>query len=425
MLTPKAKIILFKGKKLKNGKRPIMLQIKIADNKYKRISLEMSAKDSEWNATDARFKNTTKNKSKNRDLIDHIDRANDILNEMYVEMKKERKDFSFDEFKNRFLGKETSNEIPATFLGFLQWYINYLTEKQRIGDASTYKNLHRILVQYGVKETMMLSDVNKVWLEDYEIFMSKRKNKYTGLPIKKVSIRHYMVCIRTMFNKAIYFEVTSHYPFRNSANPKGYSFSHLKSPRISKSITDEELKLFLDFDWQNSTRKQKMAWKIAYFIFIFRGMPISDVANLTIDDISNNEVVFARIKTKKKVPNIPLDNPKRQWILDLFKEDTDGYHLVPILHKDRHITETQKRNRINKIKTWVNTGLKEIAKIQGIKSNLHTYVFRHSFSRKVLEKYGIWHLKEVLGHQNVNTTQAYAESLSTKQLNKTDDVFDW
>jgi hypothetical protein len=207
MLTPKAKIILFKGKKLKNGKRPIMLQIKIADNKYKRISLEMSAKESEWNATDARFKNTTKNKSKNRDLIDHIDRANDILNEMYVEMKKERKDFSFDEFKNRFLGKETSNEIPATFLGFLQWYIKYLTEKQRIGDASTYKKLHRILVQYGVKETMMLSDVNKVWLEDYEIFMSKRKNKYTGLPIKKVSIRHYMVCIRTMFNKAIYFEV--------------------------------------------------------------------------------------------------------------------------------------------------------------------------------------------------------------------------
>jgi site-specific recombinase XerD len=66
-----------------------------------------------------------------------------------------------------------------------------------------------------------------------------------------------------------------------------------------------------------------------------------------------------------------------------------------------------------------------ITQIQGIKSNLHTYVFRHSFSRKVLEKYGIWHLKEVLGHQNVNTTQAYAESLSTKQLNKTDDVFDW
>jgi hypothetical protein len=46
------------------------------------------------------------------------------------------------------------------------------------------------------------------------------------------------------------------------------------------------------------------------------------------------QVKFGRIKTKTKVPNVPL-NEKRRWIIDLLTEDpgfcTDGDHLVPIL----------------------------------------------------------------------------------------------
>jgi len=68
--------------------------------------------------------------------------------------------------------------------------------------------------------------------------------------------------------------------------------------------------------------------------------------------------------------------------------------------------------------------MKEIAIIQGINLNLHTYVLRDTFSRKVLEKYGIWHLKEVMRHNSVTTTQSYATSLSNKQMEVTDSVFE-
>ena len=81
---------------------------------------------------------------------------------------------------------------------------------------------------------------------------------------------------------------------------------------------------------------------------------------------------------------------------------------------------------VNKMKTIVNSGMKEIAKIQGIEfDKLSTYVLRHTFSRKVLEKYGIWHLKETLGHKSVNTTQHYATSLSSKELEVTDSIFEF
>ena len=422
MLTPKFKIILFKGKQLKDGKRPIMLQVKKADNDYKRISLGMSAKECEWNQTDARFRGT-KHQSFNRDLADYEALAGSIVEKMFAEMRKERKPFSFNEFKDRFLGKQSASDKPQELLPFLKWYMDYLKEKDRIGDWAHYQTLYGVLEDFGVNSKLELIDINKDWLEKFEMYLTKRKSKTTGRPIKKRSIRNYIATLRTLFNKAIYFEVTSHYPFKNNANPKGYSFAHLKSARISKSISDEELQLFLNFDWEKGTRIQQQAWKIAFFIYIFRGMPIADAARLTKEDISNNEVVFARVKTHNKVPNIPLSHEKRKWILDLFEGETDGYHLVPILYKDRHITELQIRNRVHKITRDVNVGLREIAKIQGIKSHLTTYVFRHSFSRKVLNKYGVWHLKEVLGHASVETTQSYAGSLSNEELNETDSVF--
>jgi len=427
-MKPKSKIILFKGKKLKDGRFPIMLQLKIG-KQYKRLSLGMSATEREWNATDQRYKNKKKYKTHNWDLLDYQEDANEILSDMYREMRQSRKEFSFYAFKQRFCKKEDETEtaqekMPTELLGFLDWYIDYLTQLEKLGDRLHYKALKNVLKEYGVPKDFQLSDVTKVWLIKFETFIRSRKNPHTGKPIKKVSCFTYPKKLRTLFSKARYFEVTNHYPFKNPSNPQGYSFSHLKSPRISKSISDEELAKFWAFDWENAPRNLAYAWKIAYFIYHFRGIPISDAARLTKDDISNNEVMFARIKTHDKVPNIPLGNEKRQWILKLFEADTDGYHLVPIFFQGRHDTPQQQFNRIQKIKTRVNSGMKAIAELQGIDANLHTYVLRHTFSRKVLNEFGIWQLKEVHGHKSVQTTQAYAGSLSNKEIAKVDVLFD-
>lgn len=69
--------------------------------------------------------------------------------------------------------------------------------------------------------------------------------------------------------------------------------------------------------------------------------------------------------------------------MDLLAPETDGNHLIPILFDGRHNTAQSKRNRINKVKTWANTELKEIERNQGIQINMTIYVFRHTFSRKV------------------------------------------
>lgn len=425
MLTPTANIILFKGKKLVDGSHPIVLQVKVDTGKYKRISLGLSAKEKEWNATDSRFRDNSKHELDNRDLFDYETKAQNLLREMTEEMRRERKKFDFKLFKARFLGQEVKDATkPSTVLGFLEWYIQYLEEKNRLGDRDTFKALYNVLEQSGVTKNLQLADVDRDLLEDLEVKFSKRLNPHTNKPIKKRSVFSIFKRFKTLFNRSIEFDVNKNYPFRNSSNPKGYSFSHLNEARKSVSLSDDQLKKFFDFDWQSdeATRQEKMAWKICYFIYVCRGIPISDAARLTKEDIANNQIQFVRIKTGKKVPNIPLTE-KRKWIINLVKEETDGHHLVPILFNGRHDTEQSKRNRINKIKTWVNTGAKSIAQKQGIDVNISTYIFRHTFARQILEKYGIWTLKEVLGHADIKTTQAYAKSLSDKELEVTDEVF--
>ena len=424
MILPEAKIILYKGKTLKDNKHPIVLQVKIGTNDYRRISLSMAANSKEWNATDARFRDTKNKEYENRELFDAESKCNEILDQFIQKMKKERSHFDFNRFKAKFLGKDYADtDKPNTLLGFTYWYAEHLREKKRLGNMTSFTTLHSVLKQYETNEDLRLDEINTDFLESLEKKLIQRKNPHTGEPIKLNSVFSYYKTLKSLFNKAIYFGITENYPFRNSSNHRGYSFSHLKSPRISKTMSDEQVIKFFDFDWQNGTRKQKIGWKVAFFIYHFRGMPIGDAARLTKKDIINDQVMFGRIKTKSKVPNVPL-NEKRRWIIDLLSPDTDGDHLLPILFHGRHDTEQSIMNRINKMKTIVNTGMKEIAAIQGIDLNLHTYVLRHTFSRKVLEKYGIWHLKEVMGHKSVTTTQSYATSLSSKQLEVTDSVFE-
>jgi len=424
MILPEAKIILFKGKKLKDNSHPIVLQIKVGTNDYRRISLSMSAKEADWNSTDARYRDNSAKEYENRDLFELENKAKELLKESISKMREERQPFNYQRFKNKFLGREFDDgDKPKTLLSFIWWHAEQLREKGKLGTMTTFTTLHSVLKTHGCKESVKLDDVDVDFLENFEKKLVQRVNPHTGELIKKGSVFSYFKNLKSIFNKAIYYRVTKNYPFKNKANPWGYSFSHLKSPRISKTMSDEEIKKFFEFDWQNGTRQQKLAWKISFFIYHFRGIPIGDAARLTTKDIINKQVMFGRIKTSSKVPNIPI-NEQRQWIINLLKPSTDGIHLLPILHKGRHDSQQSIINRINKIKTIVNTGMKEIGEIQGVElKKLSTYVLRHTFSRKVLEKYGIWHLKETLGHKSVNTTQHYATSLSSKELEITDSIF--
>ncbi len=76
-------------------------------------------------------------------------------------------------------------------------------------------------------------------------------------------------------------------------------------------------------------------------------------------------------------------------------------------------------NRKLRMLRKINEGLKEIAKIVGIHSNLTTYVARHSYAT-ILKKSGISTtvISQALGHESEKTTQIYLESFENSIIDE-------
>ena len=97
---------------------------------------------------------------------------------------------------------------------------------------------------------------------------------------------------------------------------------------------------------------------------------------------------------------------------------SDDY-IFPILDRHIHKSEQQICNRVHKVIGHVNSNLKRIAEMAGLKVNLTTYVARHTFAT-VLKRSGvnIAIISESLGHSDLETTQIYLDSFENSQIDE-------
>ena len=138
------------------------------------------------------------------------------------------------------------------------------------------------------------------------------------------------------------------------------------------------------------------------FIFsCFTGLAYIDVANLTPENIvmlgGKEWIMTKRQKTSVETNVLLLDIPKR--IVSKYSHQTyrDG-KLFPILSNQK-----------------MNSYLKEIADICGIKKNLTFHLARHTFATLCLSKgVPMESVSKMLGHTNIRTTQIYARITNKK-----------
>ena len=139
------------------------------------------------------------------------------------------------------------------------------------------------------------------------------------------------------------------------------------------------------------------------FIFsCFTGLAYIDVANLTQDNIrksfdGNLWIITKRQKTNTDV-NVPLlDIPK--MILDKYKDKFPNGKILPVISNQK-----------------LNSYLKEIADLCGIKKNLTFHLARHTFATTTTLGKGvpIETVSKMLGHTNIETTQIYARITNNK-----------
>jgi site-specific recombinase XerD len=245
------------------------------------------------------------------------------------------------------------------------------------------------------------------FLRGYEKWLRQKECADTSMSL-------YFRTLRSTYNKAIEAKYTkkTNYPFDD------YKVSKFSIKTEKRAIPKDSIKLIMELDLSQASEYSQFAKDLFVFSYLCSGINFTDMANLKPNNIVEGRLLYTRQKTNKKI-NIPLNNDANAIIQRHINEDLTRGYIFPILHQNIHKTEEQKYNRKKKVLLKVNKALKEISEKTGIKTNLTTYVARHSYAT-VLKNSGvnIALIGETLGHSDLKTTQIYLDSFENSQIDE-------
>ena len=152
------------------------------------------------------------------------------------------------------------------------------------------------------------------------------------------------------------------------------------------------------------------------FAYLCGGISFVDMANLTLDNIYKERIRYIRQKTHGEI-NLKLCDQAKEIIEKYISYREKATYLFPILDARLHKTPMQKKNRVRKVLARINKELKVLASELEIKTDVTTYVARHSFA-SILKNTGvnIALISQALGHQDIKTTEIYLSKFDDKQM---------
>lgn len=196
----------------------------------------------------------------------------------------------------------------------------------------------------------------------------------------------YYRTLKAAFNKAIAWEYIE-------LNP----FTKIKAPKMAKSlpvfISEEELNSIL-----NKTEAQFL--KEIFTVAFFTGMRIGEILNMKWNwiDTTQNIIIIKNSST--------------------FKSKSKKERIIPIHNKVNEILSRQKQNSafifyryvgIKLNEDFISKQFKKSVRAAKLNDNIHFHTLRHSFASNLVQKgANLYVVKELLGHEDIKTTQVYS-----------------
>ena len=190
-------------------------------------------------------------------------------------------------------------------------------------------------------------------------------------------------------------------------DPTGMIKSLKREQRLPDVLTMDEVKKILDNCNHTPTGNQD---RLIIKLLIATGARVSEILNLKIRDVENQDYEFIKVLGKgSKYRIVPIydsleveikkfienDRPK-------LKEADENFKLFPSVRRENF---------------WKK--LKKISKDAGIEKNVYPHIFRHSVATVLLSNGAdIRIVQEILGHANITTTEIYThvEKSDLKQI---------
>lgn len=408
----KCSVLIYKSNQKKDGSFPVYFRIaKGRERKY--IDLGLTAKEEQWNEEAARFKKDKRvnpNYEKYNALLNHFEERKDNILRKFAE---NRVNWTLNQFEEQFLGASQKGKIYDYWIK----QIDILKSTNHNGNARAYKAGLHILSKYDKKiKERLFSEIDIKYVNALNAALEK--DGCCGN-----TRRGYLKTLRVILNKAILEKEasTETYPFGNG----GFSINKLEEETRKRYLSDEDLLLIKNS--QQTSPTLEYTRKLFLFSYYCFGISFVDMATLTVQNIEkssfNYHIVYKRQKIKNqkgvKAIKIIITNEIRE-ILDWFKKNTilTGDYLVPIVSKD--YSGEKLYYHIRSRYSRYNKNLAKLGEVLGIETlKLTSYVARHTMAM-VLQRQSVPReiISQVLGHNNLATTNVYLDSFETSVVDK-------
>lgn len=283
---------------------------------------------------------------------------------------------------------------------YITEYVNYIFIERKL--SINTKNAYRSDLEDFNKfiNNKDIKDISSNDIKKYIMFLNKYNNDKT--------INRKLVSIRTFFNYFVRLELLKNNPCEKLENIK-------LDKKLPKVLSYENILKLIDV---KGNKPSDIRNKVMIELLYSTGFRVSELVNLNINDIDLNENLVKCIGKGNKERIIPIgDNTTR--LLDKYINEV-RIKLLKGKQSDKLFISSYgtgiTRQSFFKF-------LKNQAKLNNIDCDISPHTIRHSFATHLLE-YGadLRSISELLGHENIKTTQIYTH-LSKNKIRADYDAF--
>lgn len=384
-------IFYLKKYKINNGIAPIYARITV-DGKRVDVSVKRSIEEKNWNGDKGMAKG---NREEIRSLNTYLEQVRANIVACYQELVLQKKLITAELVKNNFLGNDNKEYTLSKVIEYHNTNMEHtLTWGTMKNYYTTQKYIQMFLKSRFNTSDIYLSELNYKFILDFEYFLRDHKPVDHHKPLANNGIMKHIERFRKMINMAIRMEWLEKDPF--AAYQK-------KFEKVERGfLTKEELK---SIETRHLPIERLESIRSLFVFSCYTGLSYIDVMQL-------------------KSENVIIGMDGEQWLFTN-REKTNNPVKVPLLPEALEIIRRYKHHpRALAMGTLfpiisnqkLNSYLKEIADLCGIKKNLTFHLARHTFATTITLTNGvpIESVSKMLGHSSIKTTQIYAKVVEKK-----------
>lgn len=380
--------VIRKHRLLKNGEASIYLRITV-NGEVADITTKRSVRPEMW---DQRRECSLGKLHRDKELNHYLETIKTRLYQIHREFEIDGKRITAKALRDSFYGKDEDsktlgdvyrehNKKCRALIG-----IDYSRSTVEKFETSLSHLIEYIQYQYG-KDDILLSELNGQFVTDFDFYLKTVRKCQNNSSIK------HLKNLKKVVRIALANDWIKKDPFF------GIQFKHEETH--VEFLTQEELERIMNKEFE----LPRLELVRDIFVFCsFTALAFIDVKNLTPDHLmkDNNGALWIRKPRQKtgNMSNIPVLSVTKK-LIDKYKDHPECIKkgvLLPVLSNQK-----------------LNSYLKEIADLCGIKKKLTTHVARHTAATIVFlaNNVSMENVAKILGHSSTKMTQHYAKVLDS------------